>query len=137
MNPNADLAYDSVEYPFVEEMQEPYDVLLELEDIEMSVGALESVMAYDSFECLDKMRLSEEEEMLLDYLLPNRQARQTSIKGVPYTEFLRNSLRGKVYLMKSTNLLNAIIEPQPRFNHKLLHDIIHTSAVLYLIASQL
>lgn len=83
-NPNTDLAYNSVEYPFLEELQEPYDVLLEIEDIEMNVGALESVMAYDSFECLDKMKLSEEEEMLLDYLLPNRQARQISIKGLPY-----------------------------------------------------
>ena len=59
--------------------------MLELEEMEMGVEALESVMAYDSFECLDKMRLSQEEEMLLDYLLPNRQARQTSIKGVPYS----------------------------------------------------
>lgn len=55
---NTDLAYSAIEYPFAEEVQEPYDVMLELEEMEMGVDALESVMAYDSFECLDKMRLS-------------------------------------------------------------------------------
>lgn len=56
---NTDLAYSSIEYPFVEEVQELYDdVMLELEEMEMGVEALESVMAYDSFECLDKIRLS-------------------------------------------------------------------------------
>lgn len=55
---NNDLAYSDIEYPFVEDIQEPYDVMLELEEMEMGVEALESVMAYDSFECLDKMRLS-------------------------------------------------------------------------------
>lgn len=55
---NTDLAYNAFEYPFAEETQEPYDVMLELEEMEMGVEALGSVMAYDSFECLDYMRLS-------------------------------------------------------------------------------
>ena len=32
--------------------------MLEMEEVEMGVEALESVMAYDSFECLNSMRLS-------------------------------------------------------------------------------